>query len=176
MSEIHIALGLLNISAQIGDAPAAEMLRGLSLAWTRYGYQEEVFDANSVDALLHAAAAANFDYLFILPYGFVIAESWQVREDSLDFYAALHAWCAATEFLVAGPITAVENQYGFDLGCLLVNLKAYRQLGGIDFEAAAFSASTPTCTVIRDDEGTIRELASATHDHDSPPATTTTAP
>ena len=157
----EIALGLLDISQAIGNSRAAEKFRELTLSWSRYGYREVIFENDSVDGLLAAAEAAGFRYCFVLPYGYIVSESWQVGDKHPgDFFAILKRWIEASEFLVGGTIVSEPGKwYGLQLGCLLVDLDSYRRLAAPAFALPCDGPRELPCPRPRIDQGHIAGLS-----------------
>ncbi|MCA9151607.1 MAG: hypothetical protein KDA92_19980 [Planctomycetales bacterium] len=150
-----LVIGLLDTSQQFSDTTTAERLRDITLAWTRYGYQEELLEANDIDVLLHHAAMTDARYCFIIPHGYLLYERWRIDGETqrTDFFAALRAWTAEQRFLAASPCFNSEPADLTHHHCALIDLDAYRSLGMPAWESireAGYEAGWPTLPL--DDE------------------------
>ncbi len=137
-----LVFGILDTSRDIADDTATDTYRGFTISWSRYGYQDVIIQRDSVNGILDAAVAGGHRYCFIQSYGCVLAERWKLEErQHPDFFAALEAWVSSNEFLISGELTGQSDTwYGFEPGCLLVDLKVYERLGSPAFDVAADGA------------------------------------
>ena len=133
-----LVFGLLDTSQEIGGPEVAAPYRGFTICWSRYGYQDVMIERQSVDAILEEASQRGFRYCFIQPYGHVIQERWTPDNwQAPDFMTALDSSIRRRDFLVIGPLVEGGNDwFGFEPGCLLIDLERYRQLGRPRFAAA----------------------------------------
>ncbi len=131
MNTDGLVLGLLDNSAEIGDVPLAVKYRDLTISWSRFGYRDLIIEGTDVDAILGESLRQGFRFCLVQPYGHVIQERWTPDNwQARDFYAALNASIQNTDFLVMGQMAdAGADWFGFQPGCLLVNLEQYQQLG-----------------------------------------------
>lgn len=138
MNTEGLVLGLLDISPLINDPVVAAKYRGVTIAWSRYGYRDEIIEASTVDEILKQATQRGYRSCLILPYGHIIKERWSPEHwQSQDFFSALKTWVTQTDFLVAGALVGSSTTwFGFEHQCLLVNLDKYRQLSAPSFDVA----------------------------------------
>jgi hypothetical protein len=142
MRGAELVFGLLADPERSG-APAWDLYRDLTLAWSRYGYRDAILEGPCVDAILANAAARGHRYCLILAPGILIRESWRGDANGeQDFHSSLARWIEKNEFLVVGRILEERilgeggeeaGWYGLDDRCLLVDLDRHRALGAPRF-------------------------------------------
>ena len=164
MTHSRIVFGLLDSSRLVGDKRLANQLRELTITWSRYGYQGPIIERDTVDGILTVADQAGFSYCLIQPYGWILSERWQVGgQHSGDFWAALDMWVDANEFLVTGSIVGdTEAWYGFEAGCLLVDLNQYRRLSRPAFDVVCDRPKEMPCALAEIKNGQIAALRPST--------------
>ena len=143
-----LVLAVLDTSEAIGDPLLSAKYRDLTISWSRYGYHNEIIEGSDVDGLLAEANQSGYRYCLIQAYGHIIQERW--TPEGSDFFDALNAQISENNFLAIGSLIGGSDLwFGFRLGCLLINLETYRQLGRPAFGvASAQPVEVPTVTPI----------------------------
>ncbi|MFZ0546736.1 MAG: hypothetical protein WAM60_14920, partial [Candidatus Promineifilaceae bacterium] len=126
-----VVFGVLDTSGKISGARLAEKLRNFTIAWSRFGYHDDILENDSLDGLLHEALELGYNYCLVQSYGHVIGETWIPKHwEQVDFQTALGRWIDNHDFFVTGTILhSEEGWYGLADDCLLVNLQHYAALG-----------------------------------------------
>jgi hypothetical protein len=126
-----VVFGLLDTSSKLPGPGLAEKLRNFTIAWSRFGYHDDILENISLDNLLQEALRLGYSYCLVQSYGHVIGETWIPEHwEQVDFQTALARWIDNNDFLVTGAILhSKEGWYGLAEDCLLVNLKHYATLG-----------------------------------------------
>ncbi|MEZ5540439.1 MAG: hypothetical protein R3F42_00125 [Pseudomonadota bacterium] len=130
-----LVFGLLDTSGRIPDARLADKLRNFTLAWSRFGYHDDILEHVALRALLQEALERGYDYCLVQSYGHVIGETWIPKHwEQVDFQTALQRWIDSRDFFVTGTILhTATGWYGLADDCLLVNLRQYAALGQPEF-------------------------------------------
>jgi hypothetical protein len=138
MKDKRLVFGLLDASADIGDARAAQRLRDFTISWARYGYHGDMVEGREINRILDDAVRAGYRHCLVLEYGLVIVERWTPAHwDARDFHGALAEFIAANDFFIAGAVNASSAQtFELTSRCLLVNLAWYERLGRPRFSRA----------------------------------------
>ena len=126
-----VVFGLLDTSGRIPGARLAEKLRNFTIAWSRFGYHDDILENDSLDGLLQEALGLGYSYCLVQSYGHVIGETWIPKHwEQVDFQTALGRWIENHDFFVTGTILhSKDGWYGLAEDCLLVNLHHYAALG-----------------------------------------------
>lgn len=126
-----VVFGLLDNSGKFPGARLAEKLRNFTIAWSRFGYHDDILENESLDDLLQEALGLGYRYCLIQSYGHVIGETWIPKHwEQVDFQTALGRWIDNHDFFVTGTILhSNEGWFGLAEDCLLVNLQHYAALG-----------------------------------------------
>ena len=126
-----VVFGLLDTSGRIPGARLAEKLRNFTIAWSRFGYHDDILENDSLDGLLHEALELGYSYCLVQSYGHVIGETWIPKHwEQVDFQTALGRWIENHDFFVTGTILHSKNGwFGLAEDCLLVNLRHYAAIG-----------------------------------------------
>lgn len=126
-----LVFGLLDTSGRISDERLADRLRNFTIAWSRFGYHDDILENDSLDGLLKEALDMGYSYCLVQSCGHVIGETWIPEHwEQVDFQTALRRWIDSEEFFVTGTILqSPDDGYGLADDCLLVNLKHYDALG-----------------------------------------------
>jgi len=126
-----VVFGLLDTSGKIPGDKLAEKLRNFTIAWSRFGYHDEILENNSLSGLLQEALELGYRYCLVQAYGHVIGETWIPEHwEQVDFQTALGRWIDNHDFFVTGTILHNKGSgYGLAEDCLLVNLLHYDALG-----------------------------------------------
>ncbi len=126
-----VVFGLLDTSSRIPGGRLADKLRNFTIAWTRFGYHDDILENESLDDLLKEALDLGYSYCLVQSYGHVIGETWIPEHwEQVDFQTALQRWIDSQNFFVTGTMLySKEGGYGLSEDCLLVNLKHYAALG-----------------------------------------------
>ncbi len=111
-------------------------LRELTISWSRYGYQGEIIEADTLDELLTKVSEQQYDVCFIQKAGHVIDEQWVPpcwnRE---GFHNSLHKHILETDFLVIGEFEdSNSKKMVLKDDCLLIDMHQYKKLGKPRFE------------------------------------------
>ncbi len=170
----QLVLGVLDISQSMSDSSVAEKYRDFTVSWCRYDYRGELIEDTSVNAILDRAVVLGYRWCLVLPYGHVIAERWRPEDwRGLDFASALKDRIDRDDFLVAGSISADEdNWFGFENQCMLVNLEMYQQLGSPSFDMACEQPIELPKAVQRREAGHIAALVPSAECESRQPAMT----
>ena len=134
----RLVLGVLDISAAIGDPMVAEKYRDFTISWSRYDYRGEIIEASTVNEILDQASANGYRWCLILPYGHIVAERWTPEHwGARNLFSAFKERVDQDSFLVAGAIIGDANRwFGFEHERLLVNLDMYQRLSAPSFDVA----------------------------------------
>ena len=126
-----VVFGLLDTSGKIPATRLAEKLRNFTIAWSRFGYHDDILENDSLDGLLQEALGLGYTYCLVQSYGHVIGETWIPEHwEQVDFQTALGRWIDTHDFFVTGTIFHSKDRwFGLDEDCLLVNLQHYAALG-----------------------------------------------
>jgi hypothetical protein len=126
-----VVFGLLDTSNRIHGPKLAEKLRNFTIAWSRFGYHDDILENASLDGLLQEALDLGYRYCLVQSCGHVIGETWIPEHwQQVDFQTALGQWIDNQDFFVSGTILhSKDGWYGLDDDCLLVNLQHYEALG-----------------------------------------------
>jgi hypothetical protein len=126
-----VVFGLLDTSGRITGGRLAEKLRNFTIAWSRFGYHDDILENASLDGLLREALKLGYTYCLVQSCGHVIGETWIPEHwEQVDFQTALDRWVNRQDFFVTGTILHSEQGwYGLAVDCLLVNLQYYAALG-----------------------------------------------
>jgi hypothetical protein len=126
-----VVFGLLDTSGRMPGARLAAKLRNFTIAWSRFGYHDDILENDSLDRLLQEALESGYGYCLVQSYGHVIGETWIPKHwEQVDFQTALRRWIDSRDFFVTGTIVqGEEGWYGLAEDCLLVNLQHYAALG-----------------------------------------------
>ena len=126
-----LVFGLLDSSGSATHGRLAEKLRNFTIAWSRFGYHDDILESTSLNALLQQALERGYTYCLVQSCGHVIGETWIPKHwEQIDFQTALKRWIESQDFFVSGTICHSEQGwYGLAEDCLLVNLKHYAALG-----------------------------------------------
>lgn len=164
MKTDRLVLGLLDNSAAIGDPQLAAKYRDLTISFSRFGYHGVILERSTVDAILHEALSLGFRYCLIQPYGHVILERWKPdRAQDRDYFTALDRSLENADFLVVGQVAGGGSAwFGFEPGCLLVNLERYQQLGCPRFDPSASASQELPDAVATFESGRISSLRRGT--------------
>ena len=154
-----VVFGLLDTSGKIQEDKLAEKLRNFTIAWSRFGYHEEILENDSLDGLLHEAIELGYTYCLVQSYGHVIGETWIPEHwDLVYFQTALEGWINAHDFFITGTILHTrQGWYGLDEDCLLVNLRHYAALGKPEFGQPRTTATEVITPSVNMDTGTNSE-------------------
>jgi hypothetical protein len=130
-----LVFGLLNSAKRIGDGQFREVLRSLTISWSRYSYYGRIIEADNVDQILCEAADEGYRWCFVQASGHMIGENWYPRHwHRISLEAAIQNWLEQHDFLVGGTITGDDaGGYGLDDQRLLVDLHRYDALGRPEF-------------------------------------------
>jgi len=105
-------------------------LRELTLSWSRYGYQGDIIEADTLDNLLNKVSESEYQLCFIQKAGHIIDEQWVPPCWNQErFYDHLYRFDMNIDFLVIGELenhNSVKQRLKDD--CLLVNLHHYKKL------------------------------------------------
>jgi hypothetical protein len=147
-----VVFGLLDSSNRIPGARLAEKLRNFTIAWSRFGYHDDILESDALDDLLQEALDLGYRYCLVQSYGHVIGETWIPEHwEQVDFQTALGRWIDNHDFFVTGTIVhSQDGWYGLAEDCLLVNLQHYAALGKPDFgqpRTTAIDAIKPGVTM-----------------------------
>lgn len=129
----------------VPDNAAGELqtLRELTVSWSRYGYQGEILEAETLDQLLQKATYHEAAFCFIQRAGHVIDEQWYPpcwnRE---GFHEALHDLVESTDFSLWGEQEQSGVPGDMKKDCLVVNLKRLKASGTSSFEEYARTAAS----------------------------------
>ena len=126
-----VVFGVLDTSGKIPGARLAEKLRNFTIAWSRFGYHDDILENDSLDGLLDEALELGYSYCLVQSYGHVIGETWIPKHwEQVDFQTALGRWIENHDFFVTGTILhSKEGWFGLAEDCLLVNLRHYAAIG-----------------------------------------------
>ena len=108
-------------------------LRELTISWSRYGYQGNFVEADTLDELLKNIASAknendHYDFCFVQKAGHVIDEQWYPPPWNREgFHEALNNYLEGEDFFVIGELDNAGKNLRDD--CLLVNINQYKALG-----------------------------------------------
>lgn len=103
-----------------------QVLRELSLAWSRYGYHGDFIEQDCIDLALLAACETNARYCLIQSVGHVIDEQWFLPHWKKEgFYQGITRLIKTKNFLIAAELGAG----GIKTDCFIVDLQRYRLLG-----------------------------------------------
>ncbi|CAH9049547.1 hypothetical protein PSECIP111854_00189 [Pseudoalteromonas sp. CIP111854] len=110
-------------------------LREFTIAFSRYGYREEIVEASDIEQLLIMAIAKNAQYCLIQSVGHVIDEQWYLPHwHRQGFHQSIQKLCDYNDFLIAGQLYCSENNtLGIETSCILINLSQYKKLGQPSF-------------------------------------------
>lgn len=138
-----LVFGLLDISGKIPDVRLAAKLRNFTIAWSRFGYHDDILENTSLAGLLSEALERGYDYCLVQAFGHVIGETWIPKHwEQIDFQAALARWIDSHDFFVSGTLLHdAAGGYGLAEDCLLVNLRHYAALGQPAFGQPTTSAT-----------------------------------
>lgn len=138
-----VVFGLLDTSGRIPGDRLADKLRNFTIAWSRFGYHDDILENDSLDGLLQEALGLGYSYCLVQSCGHVIGETWIPEHwEQVDFQTALARWIDNEDFLVTGTILhSREGGYGLSEDCLLVNLKHYDALGRPGFGQPGIAAT-----------------------------------
>lgn len=130
-----VVFGLLDTYGRTAGSGLAEKLRNFTIAWSRFGYHDDILEDTSLNKLLGQALKLGYRYCLVQSCGHVIGETWIPKHwEQVDFQTALERWIDSHNFFVTGTILHSEQGwYGLADDCLLVNLKHYAELGQPDF-------------------------------------------
>jgi hypothetical protein len=142
-----LVFGLLDISSRIPGNQLAEKFRNFTIAWSRFGYHDDILESDSIEELLDEALQLGYSHCLVQSYGHVIGETWIPEHwEQVDFQTALKQWIDHHDFLVTGTIISDNaGSFGLDDGCILVDLRHYAALG----KPAFGEPSTETIEVIK---------------------------
>lgn len=119
--------------------------RDRTLSWLRFGYQGPVIESYSIESILDQALEADADACLIQAPGNIISEDWMLPHwGQTDFHANLIQWVENnSDYLVCANILKVDEYFGLNTECFLVNLHQYQALGRPEFGAANKKVHTP---------------------------------
>ena len=105
----RLVFGLFGTQENAG--PAQRSLRELTISWSRYGYQGDIIEAETLDELLQKVSAMDAAYCFVQKAGHVIDEQWYPpcwnRE---GFHQSLSSYLGnKNSFLVIGTLTGESD-------------------------------------------------------------------
>jgi hypothetical protein len=138
-----VVFGLLDTSGKIPGAALSARLRNFTLAWSRFGYHDDILENDSLAGLLLEALELGYRYCLVQSYGHVIGETWIPEHwEQVDFQTALRRWIDNHDFFVTGTILhSTDGGYGLAEDCLLVDLQHYAALGYPEFGQAGAAAT-----------------------------------
>ena len=152
-----LLLAVLDTSEAVGDPTLSGKYRDLTICWSRYGYHDEIIEGPGVDGLLEEAMTGGYRYCLIQPYGHIIHERW--TPEGRDFFDELSVCIRQQDFLAMGRLIGdADAWYGFHLGCLVVDLDMYRQLGTPQFDVAVAHPVEVPAAIPRHAHGAIAAL------------------
>lgn len=113
--------------------------RDRTLSWLRFGYQGPVVESHSMQCILDQALETDADACFIQTPGNIISEDWMLPHwGQVDFHASLVQWLENnSDFLVCADFQKIDDYFGLNTECFLVNLHQYKALGRPEFGAAS---------------------------------------
>lgn len=110
------------------DDMAYQKLRELTISWTRYRYQGEIIEGNSVDEIMAKASQTDAGFCLIQSVGHIIDERWYLSHWGKNgFYDSLQQLAQQQPFLVAAEPHS-DGVGSLNTDCLLVNLETYNAL------------------------------------------------
>ena len=122
-------VGILNDSAVIPNATAAQKSKELTEFFTRFKYFGKILTGTSVNGILDKALKENVKYCIVQCIGHLIKEA--------QFFELLEKWMETHTFFITGHIMDKQNPntahpegkgyYGLHKQCLLVNLDYYKK-------------------------------------------------
>ena len=122
-------VGILNDSAVIPNATAAQKSKELTEFFTRFKYFGKILTGTSVNGILDKALKENVKYCIVQCIGHLIKE--------VQFFELLEKWMETHTFFITGHIMDKQNPntahpegkgyYGLHKQCLLVNLDYYKK-------------------------------------------------
>lgn len=118
--------------------------RDRTLSWLRFGYQGPVVESHSIECILDKALEADADACLIQTSGNIISEDWMLPHwGQADFHASLIQWLENnSDFLVCADFQKIDEYFGLNTECFLVNLHQYKALGRPEFGAASKQTHT----------------------------------
>ncbi len=158
-----VALRFALVSPDGQGSSTKSRLRELTLAWSRYGYHEDIVEAHSVDAALRRVAASDAQYCLLQTAGHVIDEQWYLPHWQREgFYQGMQRLMGIGDFLVAGEwLTSPQGGLSLQTDCLLVDMRRYRVMGQPSFGAA----DSQTRELLKGQESDPDQLISASSAH-----------
>lgn len=126
-----LVFAVLDTSSQFSDVCHARRARELTIAFTRFKYSGPILEDPDLSALLDRAAASEYRYCIVLPFGCLLSEVWKPEEsEDHDVIDSILRWAASHDFLTATlPGSAPEKAPADSPGFLLVDLETYRESG-----------------------------------------------
>lgn len=132
----NLVFAVVNPATDEIGGPTAR-LRDLTIAFSRYGYNGEIVEANNLDQVLRQACQQEVNsssprrFCLVQRAGHVIDEQWYLSHwPNGGFYRGISQLMEQADFVIAGQlIQGAEGTLGLYDDCLLVDLSRYQALG-----------------------------------------------